>query len=708
MSASVASVIEQRDSLDRLFRPRSVAVIGASATATKIGGLPISFLLANGFAGRIFPINPNADEIQGLKAYPSISEVAGEVDLAIIAVPAAKVSQAVDDAIAARVSGMVLFSAGFAEVSETGRQAQDALMARIRAAGIRVLGPNCLGFMNLKNKVFATFSPVIRQGITPVGRIGLVSQSGAYGAYAFTLARQRGLGLSYWITTGNEGNVDFADCVAWLANDPDTDVILGYMEGCRDGRKLEAALAAAQAAGKPVIITKVGRTVIGAQAAASHTAALAGEDAVFDAVFRQYGVYRANSIEEFFDVGYAVSVAGLSGGNKLGVFTFSGGAGVLMADAADDAGLSLPELGAQGQARIRELVPFAAPRNPVDITGQVTNDIGLVGTSLGIMLEHGDYQMMIAFLVAAGLGSTGENIAAQIAAVRARFPDRVFCAVSVFSDKVRDLLESNGCLCFQDPTRAIRALAALAWFADHQRRAVINSVVSAGKPMVLEPRAYSEAESFDVLSRYGIPVPERHLVHGGEEAAIVAGHLDRPLVAKIASADIIHKSDIGGVRLNLRGADQVALACDEILTAARDACPDARIDGVLLSPMEDEGVECIVGVQHDPAFGPVVMLGLGGIFVELLGDVSLRTAPVDRDMALEMIEELRGKALLFGARGRPPADVGALADLLVRVSDFALAAGDSLDSLDINPVLVRPQGQGVVALDGLVIGRRPG
>lgn len=707
MSASVASVIERRDSLDRLFRPRSVAVIGASATATKIGGLPISFLLANGFAGRIFPINPNADEIQGLKAYPSISEVAGEVDLAIIAVPATKVSQAVDDAIAARVSGMVLFSAGFAEVSETGRQAQEALMARVRAAGIRVLGPNCLGFMNLKNKVFATFSPVIRQGITPVGRIGLVSQSGAYGAYAFTLARQRGLGLSYWITTGNEGNVDFADCVAWLANDPDTDVILGYMEGCRDGRKLEAALAAAQAAGKPVIITKVGRTAIGAQAAASHTAALAGEDAVFDAVFRRYGVYRANSIEEFFDVGYAVSVAGLSGGNKLGVFTFSGGAGVLMADAADDAGLSLPELGAQGQARIRELVPFAAPRNPVDITGQVTNDIGLVGTSLGIMLEHGDYQMMIAFLVAAGLGSTGENIAAQIAAVRTRFPDRVFCAVSVFSNKVRDVLESNGCLCFQDPTRAIRALAALASFTGHQRHVAVKST-AAVKPLRLEPRAHSEAESFDILARHGVPVPERHLVHGGEEAAIVAGHLDRPLVAKIASADIVHKSDIGGVRLNLRSADQAALACDEILAAARAACPDARIDGVLLSPMEGDGIECIVGVQHDPAFGPVVMLGLGGIFVELLGDVSLRTAPVDHDMALEMIDELRGKALLFGARGRPPADVGALADLLVRVSDFALAADDSLDSLDINPVLVRPQGHGVVALDGLVIGRRPG
>ncbi|ASK35667.1 acetate--CoA ligase family protein [Alloalcanivorax mobilis] len=706
MNAKVSSVIEQRDSLDRLFRPRSVAVIGASSTPSKIGGLPIAFLLANGFQGEIYPINPKATEIQGLKAYPSIREVSGKVDLVIVAVPAAMVEQALDDAIAAQVSGIVLFSSGFAEVSDEGSQAQQALMARAEAAGVRVLGPNCLGFMNLKEKVFATFSPVVGQGVAPTGRIGLVSQSGAYGAYAFTLARQRGIGLNYWITTGNEGNVDFADCVAWLANDPDTDVILGYMEGCRDGRKLEAALAAARDAGKPVVITKVGRTAIGAQAAASHTAALAGEDAIFDAVFRQYGVYRANSIEEFFDVGYAVSVAGLPKGNKLGVFTVSGGAGVLMADAADEAGLVLPELGAEGQAKIRGLVPFAAPRNPVDITGQITNDVTLFETSLQIMLDNGDYQMMIAFLAAAGLGALGENIAGQIAAVRQRFPDRVFCAVSVFNDPVREILERNGCLAFQDPSRAIRALSALAGFAEFQARTVSARAEREPDPVTLDDCTYSEARSFEVLSRFGVPVPETHLVHSGEEAAVVAGHIDRPLVAKIASADITHKSDIGGVRLNLRGADQVARACDEILAAARQACPDARLDGVLLSPMESEGVECIVGVQRDPAFGPVVMLGLGGVLVEVLGDVSFRTAPLNRDMAMEMIDELRGKALLFGARGRPHADVDALVDLLMRVSEFAVAAGDSLESLDINPVLVRAKGEGVVALDGLLIGRR--
>jgi len=693
-------------SLDPLFKPRSVAVIGASSTPSKIGGLPIAFLLAQGFAGEIYPINPKASEIQGLQAYPAIAEVKGKVDLAIIAVPAAMAPAAVDDAIAAGVSGIVLFSSGFAEISDDGARAQRDLVARAQQAGVRVLGPNCLGFMNLADKVFATFSPVVGQGVAKAGRIGLVSQSGAYGAYAFTLARERGLGLSYWITTGNEGGVDFADCVAWLAKDPDTDVILGYMEGCRDGRKLERALADARAAGKPVVITKVGRTEIGAQAAASHTAALAGEDAIFDAVFRQYGVYRAHSIEEFFDIGYAVSVAGLPQNANLGVFTVSGGAGVLIADAADDAGLELPALGQAGQDRIRELVPFAAPRNPVDITGQITNDLSLFETSLDIMLEEGDYGVMLSFLAAAGGGPMGEEIVRQIVAVRYRYPDRLFSAVSVFKPEVRRLLEDNGCLAFEDPSRAVRALAALAGFA--RGFAAKPGEERVGKPVTpvsLAPETYSEADSFALLAKAAVSVPEHRLVTSVEQAVAAGEALGYPLVAKIASADIGHKSDIGGVRLNLTDTDAVTRAYTEITQAVREACPDARLDGVLLSPMEGEGVECIVGVQRDPAFGPVVMLGLGGVFVEVLGDVSFRTAPLTRSMALTMVDELRGRDLLFGARGRPRADVEALAALLVKVSEFAVSAGDSLESLDINPVLVRPEGRGAVALDALVLGK---
>lgn len=704
MTVLKSKAVRDVDSLDHLFRPGSIAVIGASSNAAKIGGLPVAFLLANGFAGKIYPINPKAGEVQGLKAYPSIRDVPDNIDLAIVAVPAALVGQAVEDIIAAGVRGVVMFSSGFAELGKEGNAVQDALMARIREAGVRLLGPNCLGFMNPERNVFATFSPVVGKGV-PAGRIGLVSQSGAYGAYAMALARERGLGLSYWITTGNEGNVDFADCLAWLAKDPGTDVILGYMEGCPDGRKLEAALTAAREAGKPVVITKVGRSEIGAQAAASHTAALAGEDAIFDAIFRQHGAYRAYSIEEFFDVGYAVSVAGQPSGGNLGVFTVSGGAGVLMADAAGDVGLELPELDAEGQAKIKTLVPFAAPRNPVDITGQITNDFTLLSTTLDIMFEHGDYDMMISFLAAAGQGPAGDLFADQLIDIQKRHPGHIFCAVSIFNQQLREKLEQSGCIVFEDPTRALRALAALAWFAKNRASAKETVVRELAEPVTLQDKTYSEAESFKQLAAAGVPVPETRLVTRAEEAAKAAAEMRSPLVAKIASEDITHKSDIGGVRLNLAGAESVAEAFDQITANARDACPDARIDGVLLSPMEKGGVECIVGVQRDPSFGPVVMLGLGGVFVEVLRDVSFRSAPVSKKMAADMISELRGRDMLKGVRGQPPADIDALSDLIVRVSEFAVAAGDSLESLDINPVLVRPEGQGVVALDALVVGR---
>lgn len=690
--------------LDLLFKPRSIAVVGASSTPTKIGGLPILFLKTNGFNGEIYPINPKASKIQGLKTYASIGAVAGKVDLTIIAVPAAAAPAAVDAAIAAGTKGIVLFSSGFAEVGEGGAEAQAVLAAKVRTAGVRLLGPNCIGFMNLKDRVFATFSPALQQGAPKLGRIGLVSQSGAYGIYAFALARERGIGLSRWITTGNEGDVDFSDVLAWLAQDPDTDVILGYMEGCRDGAKLRNALAEARAAGKPVVITKVGSTPVGAKAAASHTGALAGSDAIFDAVFREYGVYRAHSIEEFFDIGYAFAAAGPSTGKRLGVFTVSGGAGIVIADAAGHEGLALPPLQETAQAKIHELVPFAAARNPVDITGQITNDVSLVGRAMEIMLAGTNYDMLIAFMAAAARGPLGVAMAEQIVAVRQKYPDKVFCAVSIFTDDVRTSLEQAGCLVFEDPTRAVHALSALAQFAEKavRREAATSARI---EPIRLAARSFGEAESFALLGPAGVPCPRTWKVQSASAAAAVAEKVAVPLVAKISAPEIAHKSDVGGVRLNLSGGTEVAAAYEQIVTSVRQARPDAHIDGVLLSPMEMQGVECIVGVKADPVFGPVVMLGLGGVFVEVLRDVTFRVAPLDHDSALAMIGELRGHALLRGVRGQPPADIEALVHLLIKVSEFAIAAGGTLDSLDINPVLVRPQGHGVVALDALIVGR---
>ncbi|TAN14030.1 MAG: CoA-binding protein [Burkholderiaceae bacterium] len=692
------------DGLDRLFKPHSIGVIGASSTSTKIGGLPILFSLTNGFGGKIYPINPKASEIQGLKAYPAIAEVSGKVDVAIIAVPAHMALHAVDDAIAAGVRGIVLFTSGFAEVGEDGTRAQAELTARVRAAGVRLLGPNCVGYMDLPARVFATFAPGLQQGAPKVGRIGLVSQSGAYGIYAFALARERGIGLSRWITTGNEGDVDFADVLAWLARDPGTDVILGYMEGCRNGNKLRAALAQAREAGKPVVITKVGRTPVGATAAASHTGALAGTDAVFDAVFRQYGAYRVHSIEEFFDLGYVFATTRKSTGRRLGVLTVSGGGGIVIADAAVDLGLELPALSTAAQEKIHALVPFAASRNPVDVTGQITNDASLLEKAMTVMLEDGNFDLLIVFLAASGRGPLGAEFAKQIVEMRQNHPDKVFCAVSIFTDEVRVSLERAGCVVFQDPTRALGALSALSRFPRDSSR-VVHGTNTPENTIELEPRTYGQRESLALLEAAGVPCAQNWEVKSAEAAATLADKLKRPLVAKISSPDIAHKSDIGGVILNLQSGQAMADAYERIVASVARARPDARIDGVLLSPMETGGIECIVGVNRDPVFGPVVMLGLGGVFVEVLRDVSLRVAPITEADALAMIGELRGCQLFNGVRGHPPADVPSLVRLLVRLSEFAIATGASLDSLDINPVLVRSVDEGVVALDGLIIGR---
>ncbi|WP_174543718.1 CoA-binding protein, partial [Variovorax boronicumulans] len=324
----------QAESLSALFAPRAIAVVGASSNAQKIGGIPVDYQRRFGFEGALYPVNPNADRIQDLPAYPSLRAIGQPVDLAILAVPSALVDGALDDAIAAGVKGVVLFSSGFAEVGAEGAAAQARLGDKARAAGVRLVGPNCLGFMNIARHVYATFSPAPGVGRVMPGRIGLVSQSGAFGAYAYAMARARGVGLSLWATTGNEADVQVADCLAWLAQDPDTDVIMAYMEGCRDGPRLRAALALAQANGKPVVMVKVGRTALGAEAAASHTAALAGDDAVYDAVFRQYGVLRARNLTEFFDLAHSAAVAGRPRDRSIGLFTLSGGVGALMADEA--------------------------------------------------------------------------------------------------------------------------------------------------------------------------------------------------------------------------------------------------------------------------------------------------------------------------------------------------------------------------------------
>lgn len=702
--------------LRRLFAPQSIAVVGASTNPAKIGGIPLAYLLRFGFTGRLYAVNPRGGEVQGLKAYTSLAAIGEPVDLAIFAVPQAQVESALGDAITAGIKAIVLFSAGYAEVGAEGEAAQQALAAKARAAGIRVIGPNCLGVMNLVQQVYATFSPAPGAGLVKPGRIGLVSQSGAFGAYAYSMARERDIGLSLWVTTGNEVDMQVADGLAWLAQDPGTDVIMVYLEGCRDGDRLRAALALARENGKRVVAVKVGTTALGAQAAASHTASLAGDDAVYEAVFRQYGVLRARTVSEFFDLAVSAAVARRRPRDRsIGLFTVSGGVGALMADEASTAGLDVTPLSEAAQAQLREWVAFAAPRNPVDITGQVTNDPSLMLRSARLMLQDQGYAAWLGFFAAAGAAPAFWPVLRElVGSLRQEFPETVLAICTLLSAQRRAELESIGCLVFSDPSVAVRTLAALALGGRGPRAAmfagaasrVAPSAACTGTTRVLPAGTQSEAHSLALLAAAGVPVVPHRKVETAAQAAEALAALGGEIVLKVASPDIAHKSDIGGVVLGLREAGAAREAFERLQDCARQARPQARLEGALAAAMVHGGVECIAGVHRDPVFGPVLMFGLGGIHVEVLRDVSLRPLPAAREEVAAMVREIRAVPLLLGARGKPPVDMEGLVDALMALARFALAAGDSLQSAEINPLLARPAADGgCLALDALVVGR---
>lgn len=692
--------------LDALFSPRSIAVVGATDSPQRIGGIALDYLLRFGYTGRLHAVNPRAATVQGLPAHARLTDIPEPVDLAIVAVPQAHVAEVLEDAAAAHVRSMVLFSSGFAETGTEGAAAQQALQERARAAGIRLIGPNCLGFMRPGNQTYATFSPAPNAGRVKPGRIGLVSQSGAFGAYAYSMARERGLGLSLWATTGNEADVQLADGLAWLARDPQTDVIMAYMEGCRDGERLRAALALARERGKPVIMFKVGTSELGAAAAASHTASLAGNDAVYDAVFRQYGVLRAHTISDFFALAASASIAPIPRNRSLGLLTVSGGVGAMMADDASAAGLDVQPLSEAAQRQLLEWVPFAAPRNPVDITGQVTNDVTLLERSAELMMQDRNFASWLGFFAAGGLSDAfWAVLRSLVEKLRAAHPDTLLAICTLCSDARRTEMEALGCLVFSDPSAAIRCIGALASLTDAPRAAPLPSACPAQPTLQLPAGSLSEARSMELLAKAGMPVVPHQLVRTQQQAAQAVQALGGTIALKVASADIAHKSEVGGVALNLRTGVDAGAAFERILASARQARPEAQLDGALAARMVYGGVECIAGVHRDPVFGPVLMFGLGGIHVEILRDVSLRALPITRDDALAMVQELRTFPILAGARGKPPADLQALADALVALAGFAQRCGDTLSSAEINPLIALPREQGgCVAVDALVIG----
>jgi acyl-CoA synthetase (NDP forming) len=691
--------------LDAILAPRAIAIIGASQDATKIGGRPVELLRRFGFPGGIYPVNPRATEVQGLPAFPSVTALPEAPDLAIIAVAAEMAPQALEECAAKGVRGAVIFSSGFAELGEAGEALQARLRETARRTGIRVLGPNCLGAVSVRERSIATFSIVLEGSLPPEGVIGIASQSGNLGSYTALLARERGAGVSRFVTTGNECDVDIADCIAFLAQDAATKVICCVLETCRDAPRLVAALEMARQAGKPVVVLKIGASEAGQAAAASHTGALAGSDAVFDAVFRRAGAVRVHSVEQLLDLAHAAAVLGdrLPRSRRAMLLTASGGFGVLMADAASAAGLDLPMPSEATQARILAAVPYASPRNPVDATAQMSSRPEILAEILGAILDDENCDALLLLMSASlYLPRLRAVYMPTLRAVRERHPDKVvMLAVHGPADAVQEL-NAMGFPVVDGVGPATLALAGLCGLSAARALPPPSPALPAAPP--LDPaRIATEHGAKAVLAEAGVPVPAERLVGSAAEAAEAAAAIGFPVVLKIASPDLPHKTEVGGVALDLGDPAAVAAAHDAMIARVRTAAPDARIEGVLVAPMLRGGVELILGAKRDPVFGPVVLVGLGGIFAEVMQDVALRPAPVTEDEALAMLRGLKAFPVLDGARGRPKADVAAAARAVAALSRFAAQHADDVAEIDINPLLVRPAGQGAVALDALIV-----
>jgi acyl-CoA synthetase (NDP forming) len=685
---------------EAFFDPNAIALIGASSSPTRIGGRTLAALLKHGFAGRLYPINPSHDVIQGVKAYARIEDVPEPVDLAIISVPAVEVLDSLRSCIAKGVRAVVIYSSGFAEAGGQGTGMQAAIRLLAQRSGVRVLGPNCLGFMSLPSKAICTFGQAPSVGLSEGGGVSIVSQSGAFGTYTYAAGLLRRMPISRWITTGNEADVDFGDCVEWLVRDPETKVIMGYMEGCRDGDKLVRALAHARKAQKPVVILKVGRSAAGASAAQSHTAALAGDDQVFDAVFRRYGVCRAASLEEFFDIGYALLHGLTPAGKRVAVITASGGAGVLIADEVSTRDFSLPPVPGDIQLQLKQLVPFAGVENPIDVTAQVGNDPELFSRFFSAVAETGLYDAIFCFQGLSGLGrEQSERLLKRWTELRGKFPHLPIFISAMTKPESAAPLESLNIPVFDDPSRMVRAAAAM---CDRRGTGDDPAPASSSAPTAIVWPTLNEIEAATLLRKAGIPMTGGVIARSAEEAVARAREIGFPVVLKILSAAIQHKSDVGGVAIGLTDDDMVRGAYDRVIASVRKHVSHAALGEVVIAPMIKGGVETIVGARIDPVFGPMVMAGLGGTFVEVLKDVSFCLAPLSMPEARDMLNRLHGRRMLDGVRGSAEADKEALAEALVRLGDFAAMHRGSIKSVEINPLLVKAKGEGVVGLDALI------
>jgi len=702
-----------RKDLERLFNPRSIAIVGASQDLATISGQPLKHLISHHYRGALYPVNPKYPEILGIRCHALLEALPETPDLVMILINAARVAETLRQCGRKGVPYAIIFSSGYSEVGGKGVELQRELAAIADEYDIGVVGPNCQGMINVAGSVFAGFGSVYYSDYDP-GSVSMVSQSGGFGCSVMNLAaKDGGLNFRQMVTTGNEIGVSSLDFIDYFIDEPQTGIIVGYIEGLKDAHRLIGIGCKALAVKKPILVWKVGNTPQGQQAAASHTANLGGAMALYKAAFRQAGIIQVDDIQDVIDYGHAFQCGKMPAGNRVAIITISGGAGILMTDECVNRGMQVPPLALATIERLRNFVPaFGSLANPIDVTAAIFNDPDLLKMTLHAVLDDPNIDS-VAMLNASLQGEIANKVASEVAEVARESAKPIFMSWSAL-DEINSgpyaLLDAAKVPHYKSPVRCGRALAALSWYADALRR---NEVVRQETATVIsssQARAMLTGKQEDVfeyaakqiLAQYGIGITQEALAASREEALAIAQRIGYPVALKVQSPDISHKTEARAVRLALASDAEVGGAYDEILRNAKAYKADARIEGVLVQEMVTGGIEAILGVTNDKLFGPAVMFGLGGIFAEVLKDVAFRIAPVTKSAALDMIAEIKGYPVLTGSRGAAHADIDALADAIVRLSALALDLKDHVAELDINPLFVFAKGKGVKAGDALI------
>jgi acetyl coenzyme A synthetase (ADP forming)-like protein len=691
--------------LDAFFTPKSVAVIGASRDPSKLGYSVVNNLIESGYASshKVYPINPKADEILDLKAYPSVLDVPGEIDLAVLVIPYKFVPAAIRESGEKGIPAAVVITAGFREAGHEGLERERELLRIAKEYGMRVIGPNCLGVIDTYCPMNASFAA----GTPPKGPMNFMSQSGALGTAVLDIALAGRLGFSKFVSLGNKADVSEIDLLEQWSDDPNANVLMMYIEGVPDGQRfIEVARRVSKL--KPIVAVKSGVTQAGSRAVSSHTGSLAGSEQAYVAAFKQAGVIRAATMEELFDFSLAFAFQPALPGDRIAIITNAGGPGILATDAIERAGLRIARFENETLKALETYLPDAASAaNPVDVLGDAVAD--RYKFAIDTVAKDPNVDGMLVILTPQAMTDI-VGTAEAIAGLSESWDKPVWSCFMGEAEVAKGIkiLTARQVPNYPFPERAVSAIRAMAEYRDLKAQPLPvfknypvdkEAVAEVFKKVRDDQRVtIGDFEARAILDAYGFTIPRSELAKDADEAVRLAGEIGYPVVLKIASPDILHKTDVGGVKVNLGSAEEVRDAFDLMVYRAQRYVPGAHIWGCLVQEMTAKGMEVLVGMNRDPQFGPLVTFALGGIYVEVLKDATFRIAPFSRDEACTMLDEIRARALLDGVRGAPPVDKEATVDALLRIGQLVQDFPEIVE-LDINPLMVLEQGQGAVAID---------